>query len=273
MSETDTSFEQALERVALPLARVMTHHGVTIAQATEILKQAYVSAALGVAGASATDSRISLLTGIHRKDVKRLRESDPRPPRRPMLNAVALGVAIWSTHPEFRTKDGTPTLLSRTGSPSIDDLVKTARIDLPTSTLIEALKEQGLIEGDDPFALTHGTTSRAEGRDLMIMAFEKNLRAHLSAVADNLTAEPDAKQFERAAHFNQLSAASIEKLEEEAEQKLGEVLLHLNQMALALQDEDASSSEAMGRFSVGGYLNSQKPEPSSGSANGDDDAQ
>jgi len=151
--------------------------------------------------------------------------------------------------------------------------VKIARIDLPTSTLIEALKERRMLEGDDPFELVHTATSPADGRDLMIMAFEKNMLAHLGAVADNLSAEPDAKQFERAAHFNQLSVASIEKLEQEAAQKLGEVLLHLNQMALALQDEDAGSPEASGRFSVGGYLNSQKPEPSSGSSIGEDDAQ
>ena len=255
MSDDQSNFQTALAQVLRPLARSMVSQSVTIAQATELLKQAYVSAVLETETASPTDSRISVLTGLHRKDVKRLRASDPRPPRRPMLNASALAVAVWTMSPEFTDAKGKPLPLDRTGSPGFDDLVKKARIDLPASTLLAALQEQGMItqpKPDGPYVLARGDMSGSTDLDAKLMAFEKNIAAHLEASADNLGADP-APHFERAAHFNKLSDASVSKLETAARQKLHTVLVELNDMALDLQDED-QGKDAKGRFSVGGYV-------------------
>ncbi len=251
----DSDFQTALEQVLQPLARAMVNQSTTIAQATELLKKAYVSAVLEVEPEDPTDSRISVLTGLHRKDVKRLRASDPRPPRRPMLNASALVIAVWSTAPEFTDDAGAPLALDRKEKPSFDDLVKKARIDVPSTTLLTALLEQNLItqeEPDGPYALTRGDTTGSEDLSLKIMAFEKNLSAHLEAVADNLASHP-SPHFERGAHFNQLSEASVAKLEAEARVQLQKVMSDLNTMALQLQDDD-NDPDAKGRFSLGAYI-------------------
>lgn len=252
--EDNKNFESALAQVMRPLARSMIGQGVTIAQATEIMKQAYVSAALEVETGTPTDSRISLLTGIHRKDVKRLRESDPRPPRRPMQNAAAVAVSVWRNDPDFLDADGNPLALSRSGEPGFDELIKQARIDLPASVVLDALKEQGLMTeagGSGLYKLTSNDFTTAKDLAAKVMAFEKNLSSHLEAAADNLVSK-EGVHFERAAHFNQLSEASIAKLEREASQKLQSVLVEINTLAMKLQDEDALTDHN-GRFSVGGY--------------------
>ena len=253
----DDRFQAALAQILQPLARAMIGQSIPIAQATEMLKQAYVTAALQAETDAATDSRISLLTGIHRKDVKRLRDSDPRPPRRPMLNAAALAVGVWSSDPKFRDTSGKPLPLPRDGEISIDKLVKTARIDLPVSTVVQALLEQGVVTQTDeqaPFVLAEPHLTGDHSKKAKMMAFEKNLTAHLNAAADNLGAE-SSPHFERGAHFNQLSDASIAKLEDEAQSRLQELLIELNALALTLQDRDeAEQNEAQGRFSVGAYI-------------------
>jgi len=260
--EQDDRFRAALAQVLRPLARVMIGQSVPIAQATELLKQAYVSAALRIEEGNPTDSRISLLTGIHRKDVKRLRDTDPRPPRRPMLNATALVLAIWTTDPQFSDEDGTPLPLSREGDPSFDDLIKKARIDLPASTLLAALIEHGVVtqpDQDGPYQLVRSHLAGAQDDAAMMMAFEKNVATHLEATADNLSPK-DAQHFERGAHFNQLSAASVARLEEEAGARLQEVLVDLNARALRLQEEDIKAgAKASGRFSLGAYVYGQAP--------------
>lgn len=251
----DSEFQTALEQVLRPLARAMVNQSVTIAQATELLKKAYVSAVLEVEPDGPTDSRISVLTGLHRKDVKRLRSSDPRPPRRPMLNASALVIAVWSTASEFTDEDGTPLPLERAGEPGFDDLVKKARIDVPASTLLKALLEQDLVsqpQEKSPYVLNRRDLAGSDDLSIKLMAFEKNLSAHLEVVADNLASHP-APHFERGAHFNQLSQSSIDKLEQEARLRLQQVMIDLNNMALQLQDEDGDP-DAEGRFSIGAFI-------------------
>ena len=106
--DTDDPFGMAFARLAQPLARAMVRYGMTIAQATEALKQALITAALAEAGEDATDSRLSLLTGLHRKDVRRLRASEPAPPKRSNMSAAATVLAVWAGHVDFVAKDGMP---------------------------------------------------------------------------------------------------------------------------------------------------------------------
>src|SRR5262249_54784899 len=81
VSESDSHTRQsailrALARVFRPLARLLIAGGVPYQAASEALKRAYVQAAhRHFAGEASSDSRISLLTGIHRKDVRRLAQA------------------------------------------------------------------------------------------------------------------------------------------------------------------------------------------------------
>ena len=57
------------------MVRLMLSHGITFRPATDLLNQVYVEAAtaeLEGAGKKPTDSRLTIMTGIHRKDIKRL---------------------------------------------------------------------------------------------------------------------------------------------------------------------------------------------------------
>src|SRR5262245_30078545 len=74
----------ALTRVLHPLVRLMIARGITFSAAVELLKRVYVEVAdqhFRLTDERQTDSRVSLITGLHRKDVKRLRASgDERGP-------------------------------------------------------------------------------------------------------------------------------------------------------------------------------------------------
>lgn len=262
MNDDTTALEAAFLAALTPLARVLIAQSMPVAQATELLKRAYLSAALEAEGKAPSDSRVSLQTGLHRKDVKRLRSEYPRPPRRPMLNATALVVAVWSTNRIFLDANGAPKPLLRGGEDGFDALVRAARIDLPPSTVLTSLLEQGLAQQADQAAeitLVRSDLSPSEDQLAKLYAFHKNASAHLEAIADNLQVQT-AAHYERGAHFNQLSSASVEKLEQEAARRLHKLLVDLNKMALSLQDQDAPKSED-GRFSVGAYVHTSLPNP------------
>ena len=66
----------AVRRVLRPFIKLMLAKGITYPFLTEMLKDLYVEVAANdfkIGDKPSTDSHLSLLTGIHRKDIKRLR--------------------------------------------------------------------------------------------------------------------------------------------------------------------------------------------------------
>ncbi|MCP4316905.1 MAG: hypothetical protein GY789_13050 [Hyphomicrobiales bacterium] len=255
-------FQRALSRMLRPIARAMIAHGVTLSAATEALKRALFDAAadLSVDEPKLTDSRISLMTGLHRKDVRRLREETEPPARRSLVNACTLVISYWTVTDRFTDKDGNPKALLRTGSKKkagFDDLVQDARIDLPAATVLDALVKEGAVnlEQRNTIRLVQDAFIADPDSEAMISAYEKNLLAHLQSATENLLAtDKDARNFERATHFSHLSDESVEELVNLARERSEAVLKELNRRAMALQQRDAEKSDQRGRFSLGTYI-------------------
>lgn len=265
MSKTRTEqFQRVLTRLLRPIARAMIANGVTLNTAVEALKKALVDAAQETQEDVLSDSKISLLTGLHRKDTRRLRNETVPSDRRPALNACALAIATWTNSDAFLDSDGTPAILNkqgRPGQPGFGDLVRRARIDLPPATVLDALQAQGAVSidpEDKTVTLLKDVFVGDPGSEAMLSAFEKNVVAHLSAATDNLLAsDTPAPHFERGAHFNQLCETSVESLIAEGRNSAMELLQAINGKALALQDKDEDSGDPKARFSMGVYIFSQ----------------
>src|SRR5262249_52792203 len=122
--------------------------GVPYQAASQALKRAYVEAAQRhFADEADSDSRLSLLTGIHRKEVRRLAqpEADEWGPQ--SVVSFASGVhAAWTLRPEWRGADGLPRALPRRGSDSFDALVKTITRDVRPSAVLAELLRLGYAE-------------------------------------------------------------------------------------------------------------------------------
>lgn len=247
-------FQTALLRIMEPLARLMIAHGVTIASASELMKRALIAAAERDLGPGTTDSRVSLVTGLHRKDVKRLR-GDPMPiARRSTTNACALLIAEWSHRADHIDQNGRPLAKTRA---QFDALVRSSRLDLPPATVLGALRDQGAVTEDgNLISLVNDIYLASPDTEASLIAFEKNLAAHLDAATENLLTKEFAAPFlERAAHFNQLSDASLATLDTEARQAAMDMLRTLNARALELQQSDAG--KGTGRFTIGAYVFNQ----------------
>jgi len=253
-------FGKALRRILRPIARAMIDRGLPLPAGVELVKQALIDAAVGDIRheTDPSDSRISLLTGVHRKDVRRLRrdEAPAAPPRR--MNACALAIARWTADPSFTDERGEalPLALGRGDEPPrFDDLVRAARLDLPAATVLEELVRTGMAEEEDGRLRLLRAAFVADGpAPEKITAFEKNLHAHLAGAVDNLSGDPDRRRhFELGGHFNRLSAESVDTLGQFAQETLFEALRKINAEALRHQDRDAEDPGNTARFSFGAY--------------------
>ncbi|MGG5819039.1 DUF6502 family protein [Falsiroseomonas sp. HW251] len=250
----------ALKVLLRPLVRLMVAHGVTLPTMVGMLKELYVEVAarhFRLGGREASDSRVSLLTGVHRKDVRAIRER-ARPvslPRGGGLGATVLG--RWLGDPALARPGGRPLPISRA---RFDELVASVSTDVRPRTVLDELLRLGLVAWDEtadelrlladayvPTAVQAG----AAGEEALRF-FRDNLHDHIAAATANLLAGPGERRFlERAVFYNRLRAEDVERLEQEARTLGLAALRHLNSLALERQQAARGAPEATERFRFG----------------------
>jgi hypothetical protein len=256
----------ALRRLFRPVVRLLIARSVGFPLAATALRSLYVEVAeeeFPVAGKRQTDSRISLLTGVHRKDVKRLRGERHRDTRTPA--AASLGTRLitrWMTEPEYLDADGKPRPLPRVarepGGPSFESLVRALSTDIRPRAILDEWQHRGLVHvGDDgDVTLDVDAFIPPQGSQAMTHFFSRNLHDHIAAAVHNMLGE-GAPFLERSVNYNNLGADAVEELTTLARQRGMELLKELNARAAKLQKRDSGKPASSHRVNVGVYLYSE----------------
>src|SRR5262245_39072910 len=135
-----------------PIARLLLRGGMTWKEFAEIAKAAFVQVAsteFGIRGRLTNVSRVSILTGIGRREVRKQRdvlsEAQPGPT---FLNAATRVLSGWHQDPHFLGEDGKPAVLStETGrNPSFEELWRHYGGDVPVGALLKELRLVGAVE-------------------------------------------------------------------------------------------------------------------------------
>jgi len=254
---------RALARVLRPIARLLIAGGVPIQAASESLKRAYVEAAQRHFGEEAgSDSRLSLLTGINRKEVRRLTTpvADEWGPESVTSFASAVYTA-WTLREEWRGPDGQPRVLPKRGEGSFDVLVKGVTRDLRPLSVLAELVRLGYAEvGEDDTVRATGNAFLPQ-RELAdrLGPLAENLQDHAdAAVANVLAVSPPF--LERTLFADELSEESARALQEEARAQWKRVHDELIARADALEAEDRGLGRtALTRIRVGIYVYAETP--------------
>lgn len=258
----------AIHRVLAPIVRVMLAHEITLPMAVELLKRVFVEVAerdFQLENKASTDSRISLITGVHRKDVKRLRELpnvDANLP--PKISLSAQVVATWITDPVWLDENGQPRPLSRLthnpGERSFESLVASISQDIRPRSVLDEWLRLGVVhvnEADEVVLLSNAFVPK-EGLEEKLAYYGHNLGDHATAAADNVLST-NSPWFERSVHHDSLSEIQVAMLQGRAE-KLGmQVLTQLHTLAAQPMDNSKESSSISDsrpkkRFTCGVYF-------------------
>ena len=257
---------RAVKQLLRPLVGLLLDNGLTFNWLTRILKIIYVDVAVaefGLKDKPPTDSRVSLLSGVHRKDVRRLRSEDNEafePP--PSIFIGAKLVSIWTTEPKFLDSSGRPAPLARlanaTLSPSdasFEELVTLVSKDIrPRAVLDEWLRLGAVtIDDKDRVFLEVGAFIPTKGFEEKAYFLGKNVHDHMAAARANV--QSDHPPFlERSVYYDLLSADSVRILDKLSEEKAMELLMLLNRKARDLQKKDALTGEQDQRINFGIYF-------------------
>jgi hypothetical protein len=235
-----------------PLAQLMVAQGIGFPELAERLKGHYVAAAMGQLDGKQTDSKLSVMTGLQRRDVARLRAFERKPPKPHPLTRL---VALWQTHPDY-SDHGTPRALARSGPiGSFDSLAREVRQDIHPRTLLDGLHEAGMVEGEDPITLIKRAYTPPGGSEEQVSYLSENAGDHLLAAVENIHAQ-QPPHFERALHYTGLTEEGVAQLKQAFEQAQMTLLTDLYAEAARLKAKAPAGSPH--RIRLGGYAYSSK---------------
>jgi len=262
--------QRALVRLLRPLVRLAIQAGVTFPMLMDLLRGLYVEVAttdLLPDERARTDSRISLLTGVHRKELRRQRlmEAAPEPPTLALSSQV---IGRWLGSPGLTGPDGLPLPLPRLGpAPSFEALVTTVTRDIRPRALLDSWLDQGIaaLDPDGRVTLQDRAFVPQQDRETQLYYFARNLHDHAAAAAANVLTPGPAPFLERAVHYDGLSAAAAATLLAAARDAATATLLDVNRRALAIADADDQAAADTGprthRVNLGIYLFSEAEVP------------
>ncbi len=260
--EPPPALVSALRRMLVPLARLLLAHGVTQPFLAGLLKGVYVEVAereFAIEGRPQTTSRLSLLTGIHRKDVKRLREAPGESVGVP--RSVSLGaqlVSRWVGLDAYRDESGPlplPRQIPADGGPSFEGLVASVSKDIRPRAILDEWLRLGVATLDEADRVSLNTRAFVpeKGFDEKAHYLGRSLADHVAAAGRNLTGgQPPL--LERSVYYDELREESVAELAALA-RRLGEQALEtVNRRALELQQGDAATDAARRRMRFGVYF-------------------
>lgn len=241
----------------------MLSQGVTYPFFSDLLKGIFVEVAekeFQLGDKPQTDSRISLLSGVHRKDVRRLREnpySDESAPA--VISLGALLVARWVGSPEYLDGEGNPKPLPRLasdgGACSFEGLVASVSKDIRSRAILDEWLRLGIAHIDEVDCVRLNTDAfiPEKGFDEKVYYLGSNIHDHMAACAHNLAGNKPP-MLERSVYYDQLDAASVEELAALSRDLGMQALKKINRRALELQRKNAGQSDANQRMNFGVYF-------------------
>ncbi|MEQ1515534.1 MAG: DUF6502 family protein [Usitatibacteraceae bacterium] len=253
-----------LVRVLVPLVRLMIAKGVTFQMASEVLKRVYVKTAQEhfADDDATTGTRLSLLTGLNRKEIRRLTSDETEKQPAEMISYAMATHTTWRTARRWRDRDGRPKSLPRHTvgrQSSFDDLVRSITTDHRPSAVLEELVRLGHVTEDEDgnVRLTDPEFMSLRNFSDRLVLLGDNLEDHANAAVLNVL-EPEPRFLERSVFSDEMSRESAEALALVAREHWKRVHDEVFERSVRAEKEDVAAERTTDtRIRVGMYFYSE----------------
>lgn len=254
------TLQKAVTRMLQPLARLLLHHGVSHAEFCNWAKQAYVDQAathFGIDEKPPTVSRISIVTGINRKEVKRIRE---------LPSVVNTGVSKhnravrvvtgWLQDNDFCDSRNRPrVLVYGDKEDSFNQLVKRYGGDVPARAMLDELTRVGTVaHTEGRVKLLHKGYVPHHSESAMLDLFATSATDLLTTLEQNLT-QTEQRRLQMSVAYDKVTSDGVEAFKKLSAEQAMDLLRRLD-ASLADYDKDANPSlndEGEHRIGLGVY--------------------
>jgi len=260
-NKTQTALVKAVNMLCKPMIRLLIEKGVTFPQFRDLMKELYVEVAnesFSLDDNKPSDSRIFVLTGVHRKDIKRIREQAAQENQQVVSSASLSGeiIARWSSMPDYLDAKGKPRALLKTGKKDeagFEQLVASVSKDVRSKVILEEWLRLNIVRlKDDTVILNQSAFVTNKEFKEMAYYLGHNVHDHIASCVNNILLEGDP-MLERSVYYACLTENSVKKLNTIASKKGDELLQHINRQAIKLYDADKHKDDAVYRMRLGVY--------------------
>ena len=249
----------AILRVMRPLVRVLLRNGMSFHAFADLAKRVYVEVEtqdLTIPGRKPTVSRVSVLTGLTRKEVQRISAlpDTPDPEAGERYNRAARVVSGWVRDPDFTDPNGEPlALVPDEGALSFAELVRRYSGDVPPRAVLDELLRVGTVErGEDGrirlFARSYIPRTSDADKFVILGTDVSDLIATIDHNMQHGAADP---RFQRKVMYDNLPAEVIPKFRKLSVARAQALLEQLDKW-LSQHDRDVQRTvEGSGRMRAG----------------------
>jgi len=240
----------AIARILRPLIHILIRNGISYGTFADLAKWLFVDVAdrdFAIAGRKQTISRVSVITGLNRKEVKRV-SGLPVPDDQASsesYNRAARVIAGWRRDKAFCTKKGSPADLPVTGpGASFQALVKKHSGDMPFRAILDELVRVGAAErtSDDRVHLLARAYLPAGDENMKIHILGTDVAHLIAAIQHNLAPDERGPFYQRKVMYDNLPQdvlPAFRKLSADSAQKL------LEKLDAWLSDRDRDSGSGV----------------------------
>jgi hypothetical protein len=253
----------AVRKLMRPLVRILLRNGVAYGALADAIRKCYVDVAFedfAPEEKKQTVSRVSALTGLTRKEVKRLHElegEDYEASQERYSRAVRV-ISGWMNDRRFLDVKGKPAVLSlEKGNKSFAVLVRDYSGDIPVRAMLAMLEEAGSVSNtkDNVRLVRHAYVPAGDDQE-KIRILGTDVSELIATIDHNLTAAPEQLLFQRKVAYEAINPDSLVKLKKLSFARAQSLLERLDrEYAKHEQTEDAGEGVSI---SLGIYYNEQK---------------
>lgn len=179
--------------VMRPIVRIFLRYGIGYREVLEMLKMTYVDIAssdFGIRGRPTNISRIAVMTGLTRKEVRRLRNKSSEGGDKISVKNTPIADVLhhWHSHDEFTDAAGKPKTIPFAGDDgSFSSLVRKFGGDVPAGAMRTELKRVGAVKEneDGSLSLLNRVANVDGSHERLIVALMHSVYPLLSTTAYN----------------------------------------------------------------------------------------
>ena len=248
----------AVLRILRPLIRVLMRNGVSYGEFSDLARWAYVDVAnreFALQGRKQSVSRISVITGLNRKEVSKQLEVE-HPDQQESVheyNRAARVISGWVADDNYRDESDEPSVLAfDTGESCFTRLVKQYSGDIPARAILDELLRVGAVSvlDDNQIRLNSRAYIPSSGEAEKMNILGTDVSDLITTIDHNLAAQ-GTPMFQRKVSYDNLPAEALPLLQKMAAEKGQHLLEELNDW-LSTQDRDSNpAASGTGRKRAG----------------------
>lgn len=245
--------------VLRPIIRILLRYGIGYREFLEVVKTAFVDIAstdFGLRGRLTNISRVAVMTGLTRKEVRRLRDKISKGGDMVVVRATPIADVLhhWHAHDEYTDDGGDPKPLPFHGDiSSFTSLVKKFGGDIPAGAMRTEMKRVGavVVNDDDSISITERVYKPSEDHEMLVTMLIHAAYPVLSNIMHNTNPDrSDDTWASRVAYTQQLQSGERVRLRRVARDRITEFAESFDDIFMAYESVSADDSVAEGDDAV-----------------------